>query len=408
METRELQSLTPLRGIAAVWVICFHYAVTYFAFRPGLLGCIFGKGYLAVDMFFMLSGFVLSHVYWHTFTSYAADRSGDYWTFIGARVARIYPLHLFNLCQFLIAALAFGIYHYLSVGRFDAIPFLGARSLTALVANLAMLQGLEAEQLSWNYPAWSISIEFLAYFLFPLVLPLIAAANGRQKALIGGIALSILGIFAYLANGDFNQWDGPITLLRCLPEFIFGALLYAGFQESLWSDWFKKDCAIAAIVCGEFVLIYFRFPDLVVVAGFLAVILSAVMNSGRLGLFLNAAPLVWLGEISYSLYLAHGFVQFLTTQALISIGIQDASKLSATHSVELLLAMVGATLVMAVFTHRDVEISSRSRLRRLLRPRSEYSPGRCEPQSMTAGLRGVKLGAREAVLQSIERRVFSR
>jgi peptidoglycan/LPS O-acetylase OafA/YrhL len=64
METQEIQSLTPLRGIAAIWVICFHYAVVYFAFRPEQFSWVFNKGYLAVDIFFMLSGFVLSHVYW--------------------------------------------------------------------------------------------------------------------------------------------------------------------------------------------------------------------------------------------------------------------------------------------------------------------------------------------------------
>ena len=63
MQTQELQSLTPLRGIAAIWVICFHYGVVYFDFHPEQFSCIFNKGYLAVDMFFMLSGFVLSHVH---------------------------------------------------------------------------------------------------------------------------------------------------------------------------------------------------------------------------------------------------------------------------------------------------------------------------------------------------------
>jgi peptidoglycan/LPS O-acetylase OafA/YrhL len=62
MATQELQSLTPLRGIAAIWVICFHYIVVYFsAFHPEQISSVLNKGYLAVDMFFMLSGFVLSH-----------------------------------------------------------------------------------------------------------------------------------------------------------------------------------------------------------------------------------------------------------------------------------------------------------------------------------------------------------
>lgn len=373
METQEIQSLTPLRGIAAIWVICFHYVVVYFGFHPEKYSWLFNKGYLAVDMFFMLSGFVLSHVYWRTFTSDLADAARNYWSFIGARVARLYPLHLFNLCQFVVATLSFSLYEYSSAGKFNSIPIYGARSLTALLANAAMLQGLKARELAWNFPAWSISVEFLAYFLFPLVLPFIAQASGARKLLIAGVALSALCLFGYLGDGDFNQWDGPITLLRCLPEFIFGALLYAGLQQSRSPDWFKSDYTIASVIFAVLIFLHFDVPDLVIVMAFPAVILSAVINAGRIAPLLNAAPLVWLGNISYSLYLAHGFVQFLTTKLLVSTGVEKTTDLSFKTSVWLLLAMLGATLLMATFTYREVEIVGRSRLRKLLRARSELN-----------------------------------
>lgn len=381
MQTEELQSLTPLRGIAAIWVICFHYGVVYLAFHPEQFSCIFNKGYLAVDMFFMLSGFVLSHVYWKTFAqktsgSGQALQGRDYWRFISARIARLYPLHLFNLSLFLIATLAFGIYGYIASGQFEAIPLRGARSLTALVANVLMLQGLNAKDLAWNYPAWSISIEFLAYFLFPLALPLIALADGRKRLIFAGMAFSCLCLFAYLGHGDFNQWNGPITLLRCLPEFIVGALLYAGFRESLWPDWLRRDTAIAAVLCGMLILLHFGTADFIIVAGFPLVILSAVMNAGRVAPILNSAPLVWLGNVSYSLYLAHGLVQFVATKLLTSASAQNPADLSSTSAIGLLVAMVGVTLLMAAFTYREVEIVGRSRLRQLLRPRAERSPAK--------------------------------
>jgi peptidoglycan/LPS O-acetylase OafA/YrhL len=374
METKELQSLTPLRGIAAIWVICFHYAVVYFAFRPEQFSWVFNKGYLAVDIFFMLSGFVLSHVYWRAFSSEATGHAKNYWSFIGARIARLYPLHLFNLCQFLVVTLAFSLYAYSFAGKFDSIPVYGARSWTALLANLVMLQGVKARELAWNFPAWSISVEFFAYFLFPLALPFVARAKGLGKLLWAGLALSALCLFAYLGNGDFNQWDGPITLLRCLPEFVFGALLYAGFREKLWPNWFKSDTAIVTIIFGVLVLLHFGIPDLIIVVGFPAVILSAVMNAGRMAPILNAAPLVWFGNISYSLYLAHGFVQFLTTKLLQSYGVENAANLSWMNSVWLLFAMLGATVLIASFTYREIEIAGRSRLRKLFLARSERSP----------------------------------
>jgi peptidoglycan/LPS O-acetylase OafA/YrhL len=90
------------------------------------------------------------------------------------------------------------------------------------------------------------------------------------------------------------------------------------------------------------------------------------MNSGRVAPILNAGPLVWLGNVSYSLYLAHGFVQFLTSELLVSTGVQNTANLSYTSSLWLLLAMLGATLLMATFTHREVEVVGRSHLRKLL------------------------------------------
>ena len=384
METQEIQSLTPLRGLAAIWVVCFHYGVVYFAFHPEQFSWIFNKGYLAVDMFFMLSGFVLSHVYWRTFVSAEALQAKDYWSFIGARIARLYPSHLFNLGLFLIATLGFSVYDYIHASKFDAIPLHGARSLTALLANLVMLQGLKASDLAWNYPAWSISVEFLAYFLFPLALPFIALAEGLRRRLLAGMAFFCLCLFAYLANGDFNQWNGPMTLLRCLPEFIVGALLYAGFRESSWPDCLKWDSAIAAICCGILVLLHFGIPDLIIVITFPAVILSAVMNVGRVAPILNSAPLIWLGNISYSLYLAHGFVQFVTTRLLAATDVQKATNLSDANSITLLIVMSAATMLLATFSYRQVEVAGRSYLRRLLRSQYERSPAKDSRQSRKA------------------------
>jgi peptidoglycan/LPS O-acetylase OafA/YrhL len=376
MQAQELQSLTPLRGIAAIWVICFHYGVVYFAFHPEQFSWVFNKGYLAVDMFFMLSGFILSHVYWEVFASAKMPRAREYWSFIGARIARLYPLHLFNLGLFLVATLSFSFSEYLSGGTFDAIPLHGAHSITALLANIFMLQGLKESELAWNYPAWSISIEFMAYFLFPLALPQIARTGGGKRWFLGGLAYLSLCLFSYLANGDFNQWNGPITLMRCLPEFTVGALIYASFRESSWPKWLKQDYSVVIILCVILMLLHVAAPDLIIVSAFPVVILSVVMNAGRISLILNSAPLVWLGEISYSLYLAHGFVQFVASQVLVRTSAGEPSNLPYANSISLLLAMACATLVIATFTYREIESVGRSRLRRLFQPQATTDTAR--------------------------------
>jgi peptidoglycan/LPS O-acetylase OafA/YrhL len=167
----QLPSLTALRGIAALWVVLYHYSVQCF---PNLdiraYTYVVEKGYLAVDMFFMLSGFVMAHVYHQRFAKSVSD---NYWSFIVARIARIYPLHLLILLLFVATAFASHLMASTLQDSLRDIPLGGSRSLEALIANIFMLQGLKASNLSWNYPAWSISVEFIAYLLFPFALPAI-------------------------------------------------------------------------------------------------------------------------------------------------------------------------------------------------------------------------------------------
>src|SRR5438477_9139741 len=137
------------------------------------------KGYLAVDMFFVLSGFVITHAYKESFAQRVTGR--HYSDFLKARVARIYPLHITVLLLFVATATAERAASYALRGSFEPIPLLGERSLGGLLANLVMLQGLWARELSWNDPSWSISLEFLAYLLFPVFFPVLRRAGRAAK-----------------------------------------------------------------------------------------------------------------------------------------------------------------------------------------------------------------------------------
>ncbi|HVY58490.1 MAG TPA: acyltransferase, partial [Xanthobacteraceae bacterium] len=211
-ERLHLPSLTSLRGLAALWVVLFHYETQVF---PNLHSehytQLIHRGYLAVDLFFLLSGFVLTHVYRETFSKHVGAES--YRNFISARVARLYPAHLAVLLLFVTTSLAL---HLSSPSSTSAMPLDGPRSLVALVANLAMVQGLDASALSWNYPEWSISLEFIAYLGFPFLLPRILRAGATGKLALAMLLVAALTVFSRLGP-DFNRWDGPEALLRCLP-----------------------------------------------------------------------------------------------------------------------------------------------------------------------------------------------
>jgi peptidoglycan/LPS O-acetylase OafA/YrhL len=371
----QLQSLTPLRGIAALWVVLYHYSFIYFPnLHPEHYTRLVEKGYLAVDLFFMLSGFVLTHVYHGSFGRPTVDQQfgGRYWGFLKARIARLYPLHITVLLLFVVTALAAQVLDYAATGTFEAIPLEGARSLGALIANLFMLQGLQASELSWNYPAWSISLEFMAYLVFPLALPWVWRSGAVAKVLLAVGAMTALGGLAWLTRDNFDQWDGPQTLLRCLPEFLLGTLLYSAYRSGAMTSALSGDEAAGGLAVLILLLLHGGAPDLLIVPLFALLILAAVANRGRVAEVLNSRPLVWVGDVSYSLYLIHGLVQYVTTRLLVlGFGIDDREAVPGGWSLALMVAMVTVSILLAGPAYRWIEVAGRRYVRRRLELRKQ-------------------------------------
>jgi peptidoglycan/LPS O-acetylase OafA/YrhL len=360
----QLASLTPLRGIAALWVVIFHFCWYFPAVHPERYTGAVYKGYLAVDMFFVLSGFVITHVYKEGFARRVTGRR--YRDFLKARVARIYPLHITVLLLFVATATVERVASYALIGSFEPIPLLGERSIGGLFANVVMLQGLWARELSWNDPSWSISLEFLAYLLFPLSFPVLWRAGPAAKAGLGGLLLVALGWLAYRTGGYFNQWNGAYAILRCLPEFLAGMLLYSGYQSGIFASVLTTDAALGAVVLLLAALLHRGAPDLAIIPLFPLLILAAVRNMGRFSPLLNSPPLVRLGDISYSLYLLHWFVLFVTTEIARRLPGLDFANLPLAPSLALITALIGVSLALATLSFRFIEITGRRWLRRCL------------------------------------------
>jgi peptidoglycan/LPS O-acetylase OafA/YrhL len=160
----KLASLTGIRALAAIWVLSFHLLGGTLAAFPGLpapLKNAIGGGYLGVDLFFILSGFVLAYQYLDRFERVEL---GPYSRFLALRLARIYPVHLFTLVLTLVlvvAARLAGFPHHSSPEFFGAGSF---------VANVLLVHAWGfCTGLTWNYPSWSVSCEFLAYLAFPFI-----------------------------------------------------------------------------------------------------------------------------------------------------------------------------------------------------------------------------------------------
>ncbi|RJF90692.1 acyltransferase family protein [Sphingomonas cavernae] len=295
MNTRPtaLDSLTGIRGLAAWFVVFYHVRSGMGGYAPEAVMAVLAKGYLAVDLFFMLSGFVL----WLNYADAMRDRALSaaprfYWR----RIARVWPLHIVILAGLVAFALALIATH-----RADDTAY----PLAELPLHIAMLQnwGL-TDTLSWNHPAWSISCEFAAYLLFPVLAWSVDWRKAGSITLIAAI-VALAGLAWRVIDTPGLGDDIPrLGLWRCLIEFTMGTMLCA-----LWQRW-RGDRRAAPIAAGALAIAIAGWT-----AGLAETFIVPLMLAALLALLafgddarrnpLRARPFVWLGEISYATYLAH-------------------------------------------------------------------------------------------------------
>src|SRR5690606_718800 len=150
----DLRALTTLRFLAALWVVLFS---AWPHLDVGFVPTAVTKGYLGVEVFFVLSGFILSHVY---LESAGRGDGFSYRGFLWARIARVYPMHLVTLAGMIGLGVAATV-----AGLTVSDSLLGWRSLPAHLS-LTHAWGL-ASSAAFNHPSWSISAEWFAYLSFP-------------------------------------------------------------------------------------------------------------------------------------------------------------------------------------------------------------------------------------------------
>ena len=157
----EIRALAGARAIPPLILVLFHYCAgrTY----PGAkwFDLPVGKGYLWVEFFFILSGFVLTYVYGARWRDMWQFKS--YVRFIETRLTRLYPLHLFMLfvILFMVITMRALAAHYGYVSIYDE-PYHPINTWPTFIANLFLVQAWNMfPYLSWNGASWFVSVEFL-------------------------------------------------------------------------------------------------------------------------------------------------------------------------------------------------------------------------------------------------------
>jgi len=300
-QNNQIKPLTGIRGIAAIWVILFHFSGIYCVFEPlEYMQPLYSKGSLGVDLFFILSGFIISYAY-----SVGQKKLllTDYVYFLWHRLARLYPNHFATL-----VVLAAGVF----LGGLFKIPITGTYPITTLPYQLTMTHVWPFIPFNlspgWNYPSWSISAEWFAYLA---VFPLCALILSKRIALHNLALSALFALIAYLVFANIFSLNTFIPLIQVTLEFLAGSLTYGcyllmgdGVRGRVFRsiDWIVLVGLVFLIVtpgwgCKNLILI---FP---------LIILGLTSGQSLTGRFLSIPLIVWLGEISYSLYMSHAITQ---------------------------------------------------------------------------------------------------
>lgn len=351
-----LEPLTGVRFFLALGVVLFHFQL-YWTLPPEAAGLL-DRARLGVDIFFTLSGFILTHVYLQ------GDHLPDYRRFLAARFARIYPAHLFILLAMLglvLAAPVFGI--GLEPGRFNPGDF---------VQTLLLVQAwFPRDTLAlWNGPAWSLSAEWFAYLAFP-AFAWIALRLRRRPWVIIGLATAAFIVL----DAIYQAWFGKVLpraedsmgVLRIIPEFLFGTGLYYLGQGWTWS---RRVASVVALSSTMILLTLMQLgaDDRLIVAAAGPFILSlAMLAKSGVRTVLSHPALLFGGEASFALYLVH--IPILMVWRNAAQALFDLSGDYRMKPAEL-AAMLVLTLVAAAAIHVLVERPGRRVLRGMFAPMS--------------------------------------
>ncbi|QNN67137.1 acyltransferase [Sphingomonas lutea] len=344
-----------LRGVASLLVVFYHLK---FGANQRLhfetVTSFFDRGYLWVDFFFILSGFVMSHVY---VVNERALTRADLRSYFAARIARIVPLHIFLL----LALLVFFMMKSVAQGAVDEHlqpPGLGSLLLTV---PLLHLWPIVDSMPRWNIPSWSISAEMHAYLLFPAIVWCLSKAAALTNFAILTAACAFYLLIGFQA-GSLDLTSGT-ALLRCFAGFLLGILCfnyrrYLAALDSLQLSLVQVGAAMALCL-----VLAFEVPDVLFIPPALLLVAATATDRGAVCSLLIGRAGMRLGDLSYGIYLVH--VPILTVAALIWPKILNIAGLSDPSIIRSLwiTLIIAAVLVTAEVLNRYIELPARRAVR---------------------------------------------
>ena len=359
--------LDAIRGIAALLVV-FHHLPGWNALTHGVT--LFRNGYLMVPLFFVLSGYVIFTAYDGRLRSWREALS-----FQLLRLGRLYPVHLLFIAVFLAIESAKWIYfssHDLKPGYIE--PF-SHNSLSALLQHLTLTQaiGPTGNIFTFNVPAWSISTEFYAYAVFALAS--VSFSGFRYPA----YALLCVLAFAGYATPSLEAFR---PFLGCVGGFFLGCMTALLADRMTWRapPWLAT---VALLLIAVTVSMHQFVGQDFLVYGLTSCLILGLVGSRDTPLHtvFSHPSLLWLGTISYSLYMSHvtvlwainAFVRVILRRPEVQIDGQMTPQLGSLEAIGAGLLAILVCIMFAGIVYSWVEAPGRRWSRRLVLGKAERS-----------------------------------
>lgn len=291
------------RGIAAILVALYHLGFYNHIYDFSFLR----NSYLFVDFFFVLSGFVISYAYQNRLTNTQQTKE-----FIILRIARLWPLHVFILALFILLELIKLLVMQKTGGwSVDTAPFTHEYSIESIVSNIFLLQSINLhDQLTWNYPSWSISVEFYTYLVFMVFTQLTQRYKQLTKPIHFIIILaSFLMLYFNVDNLDEATYQNGI--FRCILGFFLGNICFEVFMLNKDKKIpFPSIIEISVLISIILFVCQYGSDKYSLFAPFLFVIVVFIFayEQGIVSQFLKISIIQNIGKWSYSIYMIHAFL----------------------------------------------------------------------------------------------------
>ncbi len=358
---RRFDVLDSFRGLAAILVVVVHMHYVGSFIEPEF----FRESFLFVEFFFVLSGFVLAH-------GYALKKDLNFKTFIISRSFRLFPLHLFTLT--IIVLLEFGkLYAYNKGFSFNAIPFTNTQNPHDIIPSALLLQAWlpNVETFGWNSPSWSISIEFYMYLLF-----FVSLFIKRPYLFIVWSILSIIAFITIIMKQDTPI--GELAIARGFSSFFAGGLIYFLFRKIYPIVTLGKNLfTILELIVIALVILTISssipYKSLVATALFIIQIFIFAFQKGYISNFFRSNVFLYLGKLSYSIYLTHTIIIFgsLSTYMIIEkfLRIKTSQTIDGQRFIDLgsplynnlaILAVLGTVIFVSHFTYKYIELKGQA------------------------------------------------